>query len=162
MFGASIFFGDAAQDEFDDEGIDAFTSIVDVHAEYKFRQFEFRALGVLTNVNDTEALNIALDEVVGEEQFGWYVEAAYNILPDFLPQSNHYLAPFVRYESLDVQNDVAEGFTKSASSDQNILTLGLTYKPVNNVVLKLDYRNFSSPGEGADADEVAFGIGYVF
>lgn len=161
--GVSTFFGNSGQDDdFNGQDVSAFTSITDVHAQFKLNQFEFKALGIFSTVDDTEVLNVALDEVIGEEQFGWYVELAYDVLPHFAPESEHYLAPFVRFESFDTQSDIAEGFTGSDSADQDLVVVGFSYKPVTNVVLKLDYRNFSSSGDGADADEIAFGIGYAY
>jgi hypothetical protein len=42
-----------------------------------------------------------------------------------------------------------------------IHTVGLSFKPIPNVVLKADYRNVSAE-EGSPADEVNLGVGLVF
>ena len=46
-----------------------------------------------------------------------------------------------------------------AIAPQEITTFGLNYKPINEVVFKLDYQDWAE-GDGTDA--VNFLIGYVF
>ena len=89
------------------------------------------------------------------------MEAAYDVLPLF-GESTQYLAPFVRFEQLDTQSDVPSGFTADESLNKNVYTVGLTYRPIPKVVLKLDYRNFDTDGPNKTADEVAFGLGFAF
>jgi hypothetical protein len=80
-------------------------------------------------------------KTVGSEMNGWYVVAGYDLMPLIVPGSSHYLAPFVMYETLNTQAEVATGFTASKANDRSALTVGLTYKPHPNVAFKFDYRN---------------------
>jgi len=56
---------------------------------------------------------------------------------------------------------VPSGFDRDRTQAQNIHTVGLHFKPIPNVVLKLDYRNRSAL-EGAFGDEINAGFGLVF
>ena len=162
LVGGSFWLGDSGQDEeFAGEKPDAFTSILDAHAQWHFRDFEFRALGAWGEIDDTDVLSTALEQNISGSFSGWYTEAAYNILP-FFDAGEQYLAPFVRFESYDVQEEAASGFTADESLDKRVLTAGLSYRPVPAVVLKLDYRNFMTDGWSKTADEVAFGIGFAY
>jgi hypothetical protein len=49
------------------------------------------------------------------------------------------------------------GFTAERSNDDEILTLGINYKPIPQVVIKLDYENWDN-----DFDRFNVLFGYVF
>lgn len=93
-------------------------------------------------------------------QFGWYGEIAYNVLP-LIVDTEHYLAPWFRYSRIDNQEDVPSGFTADESRDRDIYEVGLDYKPIPNVVIKLDYRN-QDPKSGELPDEVRLGAGFAY
>jgi len=71
------------------------------------------------------------------------------------------LSPFVRFERLDTQADVPVGFIPNRSRDIIVINLGLSYKPIPNVVIKLDYRNLDAQ-VGQIADEFNIGLGFIF
>jgi len=163
LIGGSILIGNAGQDEeLAGERPSVRTTIADIHAEYRYKQFELRALGVWSEIGDSDLVSEETGEAVPSNQFGWYVQAAYNVLPLFAPESEQYLAPYVRFESFDLQRSVPNGLSANGSNNSDVVVVGLTYKPVDNVALKLDYRNFSSPGPNDSADELAVGLGYAF
>ncbi len=124
------------------------TEIYELHGQYKVAGFEFKALGSIVQIDDNEAIGAD----VPEEITAWYGEIAYDILPLLAKGTNQYLAPFYRYENVDY---------KGNSEDLDLYTVGLSYKPIPNVVLKVDYRNFDKK-VGAKADELNFGFGYIF
>jgi opacity protein-like surface antigen len=163
LVGTSFWWGNSGQgEEFAGETPSVNTTIIDAHLQYHYRQFEFRALGAYTFIDDTELLNRELDTVIGEEQRGWYAELAYDVMPVIGGETTQYLAPFVRYETFDTHAKVADGFTADPGRDKIVFTAGLTYKPIPQVALKLDYRNIDNDGSSEDADEVSFGMGYAF
>ena len=73
---------------------------------------------------------------------GWYVEAGYDLLRG--TPSNHQLLPYVRYETVDTQRDVAAGFTADPANDLTVVSLGGGWKPVPQVVVKLGYQIHSN------------------
>jgi hypothetical protein len=83
------------------------------------------------------------------------------VLPLILPNTTHYLAPWFRYSRVDTQHDVPSGFAKDETQDVQYYEVGLDYKPIPQVVIKLDYRN-QDPEEGNAPDEVRFGAGFIF
>jgi hypothetical protein len=92
---------------------------------------------------------------------GGYVELGYDVLPLFLPDTGMSLEPFFRFEHVDTQQVVASGFIADGRQDFEVYVAGLSFKPIPQVVLKLDYRNFDAR-EGDIADEVQASIGFVF
>ncbi|MCC6221143.1 MAG: hypothetical protein IT291_07885 [Deltaproteobacteria bacterium] len=163
MVGGSAWLGHSGQDEeFAGETPDVFTSIWEAHAQYRYRQLELRGIFAQSDIDDVDVLSLEVDKAIAGKQRGWYVEAAYDVLPHIVEGTTQYLAPFVRFEDLGLQEDVAEGFAKNKSLDRQLVAVGLSYKPVTNAVIKLDYRNFSSEGDKDPADELALGVGYAF
>ena len=71
------------------------------------------------------------------------------------------LEPFYRFELVDTQYEVASGFNKDRSQRNKLHTVGVSFKPIPNVVLKADYRNRSA-SEGGLSDEINMGMGLVF
>jgi hypothetical protein len=163
LIGASFFAGNAGQNQdFDGEKPNAFTLLWEAHAQLRYRGLELRALGAMTTIDDADVLSIALEDTIAEDIFGFYGEAAYDVLPLVLPETTHYLAPFFRYEIFDTQDNVPRGFARVPGNDVKLYTVGLDYKPHPQVVLKLEYRNFNNGSTNARADEVNVGAGFVF
>ena len=107
-------------------------------------------------------LSRALGKTIAEDMFGFYAEAAYDVLPLFLPETTQYLAPFFRYEIFDTQDDVPRGFVRAPGNDVQLYTVGLSYRPHPQVVLKLDYRNFNTSNAKPKPDEINLGAGFIF
>ena len=91
---------------------------------------------------------------------GGYAEIGYDVLP-LVFESEMSLEPFFRYEHLDTQHAVASGFTKDLVRDYDLLVVGLSFKPIPQVVIKMDYRDFRAK-RGSIADEFQASIGFVF
>jgi hypothetical protein len=157
--GGSAYLGNSGQGEI--RGTDVFTQIYEGHLQWHYRGLEFRALGAWSRIDDAAKVSRAVKKTIGEEQFGWYTELGYNVLPWLLPDSTQYLAPFFRYERWDTQAEVAEGFRKNANLARRLWQFGVNYKPIPNVVIKADYRNFDAD-EGDLADEFNLGLGFIF
>jgi len=157
--GGSAYLGNSGQGEI--RGTDVFTQIYEGHLQWHYRGLEFRALGAWSRIDDAAKVSQAVKKTIGEEQFGWYTELGYNVLPWLLPDSTQYLAPFFRYERWDTQAEVAEGFRKNANLARRLWQFGVNYKPIPNVVIKADYRNFDAD-EGDLADEFNLGLGFIF
>ena len=89
------------------------------------------------------------------------VEGAYDILPIILKETRMSLEPFVRYEQYDTQRDVNSRFARDKSKDIELIVAGFQFKPIPEVVFKVDYRHFNL-AKGSRADEVQALVGYVF
>lgn len=100
---------------------------------------------------------------MGEEMEGWYVEGAYNIFS--MTGTEHYLAPFVRYERLDTHAEVPSGYSRDGANDRRTVTAGLSYRPIPHVAIKADYQFKSNdkPGVGSDlGNQFNLGVGFMF
>jgi hypothetical protein len=163
LVGASTFLGNTGQDQsFAGQDVDAFLSLWDVHGQYRYRGLELRSLAAFGSLDDAGTLSVANDSTVPDRFDGWYAEIAYDVMPHLLGDTTtQYLAPFFRYEHYDTQASVAEGFVRDLTKAVDLYTVGMSYKPHPQVVLKFDYRNFE-PRRGDHPDDVNFGLGFIF
>jgi len=164
--GASIYLGNQGQGDDLDLGtttkdVDAFMQMYEGHVQWRYRGLEVRALGVYTHLDDTEELSIDAGEPIGSEMWGAYGEVAYNVMPWFLPDTEQYLAPWVRYSRYNTQEDVPSGFDADDEQDREDFEVGFSYKPIPQVVIKTEYRYLDAE-EGDRPDEFRLGAGFVF
>ena len=164
--GASIYLGNQGQgDELQvgttTEEVDAFMQMYEGHVQWHHRGLEIRALGVYLSLEDAEELSINAGTPIGSEMWGAYGEVAYDVMPWFLPQSEQYFAPWIRYSRYDTQADVPSGFAADDEQDREDLEAGLSYKPIPQVVIKTEYRYLDAK-EGNRPDEFRLGAGFVF
>ena len=162
--GGSFFWGNTGQDQaFAGKKIDANFTLYEGHAQYQYRGLQLRALFAQGHIGDAAVLSADLgaNGPISSRIVGGYVEAGYDILPLLLPGTEMSLAPFVRFERLDTQADVPAGFTPDGSRDITVVNVGLSYKPIPNVVIKFDYRNLDAK-VGQIADEFNIGFGFIF
>jgi len=162
--GGSVYAGKAGQglEAPDGRELGVSTRIYEGHLEWKWRGLEFRALGAQARLSDVAALNAALDlegdESVGERLTGYYVQAGYDLLAG---RGGQALVPFIRWETLNTQDSVPSGFRANPDTDIRNLTVGLEFKPIEQVVIKADYRDVHNRAR-TGADRVTLLLGYVF
>ncbi|MCZ6819518.1 MAG: hypothetical protein O7G31_08510 [Calditrichaeota bacterium] len=166
-FGGSFFLGNTGQTLVDSSGknIDISLKLFSLHLIFARKGLELRGLYAQSHISDVAALNAALGlsgtGSVGETQHGFYVTAAYDILPLVARSSTHYLAPFIQYEKFDTQQDVPTGFSRNPMRERTNLTLGLTYKPHPNIALKMDYLNRDNKAN-TTVDQFNLAVTYLF
>ncbi len=161
--GASFWAGDSGQNQtFDGRKPDVFTLIWEAHAQLNYRGFHFRTLGAFDDISDAAIVSRDLGETIAEHSFGYYAEVAYNVLPWIVPSSDQAFEPFFRYEIYDTQDGVPKGFARVPGNDVKLYTVGASYRPHSQVVLKVEYRDFHAGTKQPIADEVNVGAGFVF
>lgn len=163
LVGASTFIGDAGQGElYLGQKIPASTWLSEGHIQWHYKGLEFRTLGAYGTIGNAATLSAAKGETIGSSNYGFYTELAYNVMPWLWRESTQYLAPFFRYETFDTLATVPTGFDNyDGFFRRYIYQGGLTYKPIENVAVKLDYRNIHS-GAGQGANELNMGIGFMY
>jgi hypothetical protein len=143
------------------------TTLWELHSEYRWRALTSRVLWTQAHVADAGTLSElftlsnAEQPVIARRMIGGYAEIAYDLMPLIRPGSEMSLEPFFRFEYVDTQNRVPSGFLADRQWKQRIYVPGIQWKPISNVVVKLDYRNvynFADTG----GDEVSLGFGLVF
>ncbi len=157
--GTSAYLGNSGQGSFG--AADVFTQLYEAHIEWKYRGIEFRTLGSWGHISDAAVVSAANGKTVGSSNYGVYTEIGYDVLPLIFPNTTQYFAPFVRYEKLDTLATVANGYTDDLSKEQDIYQIGFNYKPIPQVVIKVDYRNRQTKA-GTKPDEFNIGFGFVF
>ena len=142
LIGVSAYRGNSGQDISQGSEIDGTVALWDAHARARVAGVELAGLytkGWIHNVDQLDAANGLVGPTsIGGEFFGGYLEAAYNVMPLF--KGTQYLAPFMRWERLDTQQSVPDGFSENPANDRTEYTYGLTYKPHPQVVVKATTR----------------------
>ncbi len=159
LVGGSAYQGDAGHER---SGLgDTSTTILEAHADWRWRGLRTRGLFARAEVDDVAQLDAALGlgpfDSVGEELEGFYVEAGYDVAGLFSEESEISVTPFVRYEDVDTQAEVPSGFMPDPAQEFDVLTLGVDVKPIDQIVFKIDVQDFD---RGPDSFNVA--LGYAF
>ncbi|MBL6986144.1 MAG: hypothetical protein ISR72_03695 [Methylobacter sp.] len=167
-FGGSAYLGNSGQNQTftnlttkAQQNVNAFTQLYEGHVQWKYRGLEFRTLGSFGHIDDAGVLSAAKGQTIGEENYGWYSEVGYDVLPWLMPNTTQYLAPFFRYEQLDTIASAPVGYLDDDTKNRQIYQFGLQYKPIPNVVIKADYRNFTAK-KGSLPDDFNLGFGFIF
>ena len=164
--GGSAYVGNSGQDQvFNGQKPNVFTQLYESHVQWKYRGLEFRTLGSWGHINDAGILSAAAAAngkgVIGSQNYGWYSEVGYDVLPLLFRDTPQYLAPFFRYEKLNTIAKAPEGFAADPTQNQQVFQVGLQYKPIPQVVIKADYRNFTAK-QGNLPDDFNLGFGFIF
>jgi len=166
LVGASFFSGKAGQglETPAGRGVGALTTVWDAHADWRWRGLWLRGLYADSHVADAGLLNEVLgftgEESVGSRQRGWYLQAAFDVL-SLRAGSRAALFPFVRYERFDTQARVPAGYARNPENDASVWTLGVTFKPIEQLVFKADWqRRENRASTGVNQWNAA--LGYVF
>ena len=137
----------------------------ETHAQTQWRGASAKALYAEIRIGNVDRLNVAQgyvgDQSVGSRIFGGYAEAAFDALTLLSDAKGQSLSPFLRYERYDTQWKVPAGYSKNPANSRVEYTLGLTYKPIAQIALKLDQqwkRNQARTG----VNQWNFGVGYIF
>lgn len=143
--------------------VDVGTQIVEGHLEWRWRGLELRALGVQADLDDVAQLNAALGLTgsgsVGEKLKGYYLQLGYDVLAGRGGESA--LIPYARWETYNTQDEVPAGFRANPANDVESLTLGIAYKPIEQLILKADYQDVDNEA-GTGLDQLNVLLGYVF
>ena len=137
----------------------------EAHAEAQWRGASVKGLyaeGTIGNAADLDvAQGFAGNQSIGRRLFGGYGEASYDVLTLLRDAKGQSLSPFVRYERYDTQWRVPAGYSKDPANSRVEYTLGLTYKPIAQVVLKLD-QQWKQTQARTGVNQWNFGAGYIF
>jgi hypothetical protein len=71
------------------------------------------------------------------------------------------LTPYYRFEKLNTQSRVPEGYDKDPARDREIHTAGLEFRPITNIVIKGEHQwNRNQAGTGINQFNI--NLGYNF
>lgn len=122
--------------------------------------------GLIAN-NDVDLTND-----VGDNMYGWYVEAAYHWWPDDWREGKGErmdLVPFCRYSQIRTQTGLDSGSSArtDGTANRDFVTAGLAWFLNESFVMKADYRlnldgSVTSASSGASQDYFQLGVGMAF
>jgi hypothetical protein len=168
MIGGSVSYGNSGQDNLDDTKPSATppgpfavpamrTTILEAHIDYRTGPWQFRALYAQAKVQDAAAFNMATSNNLASRMLGYYAEVGCDVLAWVCPEANAQFTPFFRYERIDTQDGMPAGFLHDPTQEDEIYSFGINYKPIPQVVIKLDYESWDN-----DFDRFNILFGYVF
>jgi len=167
LVGGSGYVGNSGQNLNDAAGspIRARTTLYDLHADWKWRGLQARAVIAQGRIGDTDRLNEVLGfagtESIGKANHGWYGELGYDVLSGRETGAGAALIPYARYERYNTQDDVPDGFTPDPADAVRVRTCGIAYKPIPNIVIKADHQEYSNDA-GTGVDRINVSMGYLF
>jgi hypothetical protein len=160
--GGSLYWGSSGQD-LDGGDLSVPTLIGELHVDWRLGGLELRGLYARAELDDVAELNQAVgftgSQSVGETLEGFYLQAGYDLLAG--RGGEQALTPYLRWEQLDTQAAVPDGWSRNPANDREVLTLGLDYKPLPQLVFKLDWEQNTNAADSG-VDQVNFAIGYIF
>ncbi|MBK7645420.1 MAG: hypothetical protein IPJ19_20675 [Planctomycetes bacterium] len=142
-------------------GNDASLSVLSLDAQWSTGDFDFAGLYALDQIRGADTLATG----VAERMQGWYLQGAWHCLPDSAKQGRLADADallFARYEWLDTQASLPEGVSADPRGERTVLTLGASFLPVSNLVLKADYQIRDDQSAQGLPERFSLGLGWQF
>lgn len=160
IVGGSLYRGGSGQGA----GFKGAVTMGELHAQAKFRGVSLSGLVTRASIGDVAAINemngLEGEDSVGSRIGGWYAEGGYDFA-NLFGRTEMTLTPYARYESFDTQRRVPAGYQRNPANNQQILTLGVAFKPIPQTVIKIDWQGVDNKAStGADQWNVA--LGYIF
>ena len=139
------------------EGANVGLSMLGLDARYIKNRFSARGQYIHANLSDTDKYNILYETNLGSELKGWYLEAAYNLLP---LNKDQRLDAFVRYEQYDTHAATFKaGIDRNLAYNRNEWTTGLSFHIAQGAVVKADYQILDNAIEG-NPSKGQFNLGF--
>lgn len=135
-------------------------------ADAKFMKgpFELQARYATLSIGNAAfvtANNGTNNDPVADRSTAWLGEGALHLGRWLFSAPERDLVPFVRYERINTQDEVATSLTRNPSFDRKILTAGLAFYPIEEIVLKADVEDWKI-GTGNSDQRYNVGLGFVY
>ncbi|PLX50895.1 MAG: hypothetical protein C0613_02355 [Desulfobulbaceae bacterium] len=144
-----------------DPGVEADLAIYEADFSFSYGDLDLVGAMAWERIDGAESLAAG----VAEEIFGYYLEAGYHVMPSAWQTgklANADAVFFVRYDEYDTQANMPTGQLADAAQDRRDLTLGVSFWPTTNVVVKADYQILRSDADEDPDNTINFGIGWQF
>jgi hypothetical protein len=87
------------------------------------------------------------------------VQGGYDVLRS--ARTEVQLKPYIRYEAINTQDAVPDGFSADPANDQQLVTLGAEVLPIPNIAAKVDYT-IRSNGADTGVNGLNVSLSYMF
>ncbi|PWJ42852.1 porin [Sediminitomix flava] len=165
---------------------DAMVQLYTAYARYKKHDWELMALGSWGFLNGTEDIYHLTQarqgqaQVLGSQTVGYLLEGGYDLLSlfngrKFFNDKNFFIDPqnveipiFVRYEYINTHKNFNEALITDDANftmfNTDIVTVGVNFKPREEIAFKFDYQFRMSRGGLAveEGNMFELGIGFIF
>ena len=163
FFGGSFYRGGSAQGSLGDD--DLGTTILDVHGQFQVRGFDVRGLYATASIDEAvkfnETMKLEGSRGLAEKMEGGYVLFGYNLLSQTSDFGETSATPYVKFERVDTQAKMPVGYNRSLSTLNNFRTIGFEFKPISNVVIKIDHMWVTNE-EKSGLNQFNVSLGYAF
>jgi hypothetical protein len=134
-------------------------SMLGLDARYAYRKFSARGQYLRASLHDTDLYNELTGRDLGSKLMGYYLEAAYNVLPFNKKQR---LVGFVRYENFNTHHEVGSLISKNEAFHRKEWTVGFSYHIAPGAVYKIDYQTKSTAISNSKKGQFNMGVGVWF
>ena len=134
-------------------------SMLGLDGRYTLKKFSARGQYAIASLSDTDLYNELTGRDLGSKLMGYYLEAAYNVLPFTNKQR---LVGFVRYENYNTHHAVGEFISKNEAFHRKEWTLGFSYHIAPGAVYKMDYQTKSIAIANTTKGQFNMGVGIWF
>lgn len=137
--------------------------LFDVDFRSRFAGWTFRLEAAVLTIGDADALDAALTAggPVASLSWGGYAEAGYDLFRWWVPSTGQELSLFDRFDTADTQLAVPAGTTPNFGDRRVSDIIGLVYKPIPQIALKLDGRR-QWLGDGVVYNQLDTAITWLF
>ncbi|MBL6729703.1 MAG: hypothetical protein ISP74_02195 [Bacteroidia bacterium] len=158
-FGLAAYMGKTQTTEIDNPVTQVGLTMLGADYRYIKGRFSSRGQWAQSSLKDVAAYNAAGNTDLGSQMGGYYLEAAYNLLP---LTNRQRLDFFVRYEDFDTHKKTEGTLEANAGFHRKETTTGFSYHIAPGAVFKADYQHKKT---AAPIDAVAqfnVGVGFFF
>lgn len=136
-----------------------FVNMFGADARYTYGGLQLRGQLYLTSLGNVEEYNTFTGANAGSNMYGYYVEAAYNVLNGSNIEGQ--LLPFIRYSQYDTQAKVPAMTVKNDDYKVTAVTAGLGWKMAPGAVVKADMQ-YTTTESGKFKRTFNAGVGVMF
>ncbi|WP_338236145.1 hypothetical protein [Persicobacter diffluens] len=175
LIGLSGYYGDASkgytfaksyENPYAGQHLNSQMGMFSAHGIYNIGNLELFGLYTKGWLTGTEQLYHIDGQILGAETYGYYLQAAYDILPHFGASGEWKLPLFARYERLNTHQRIhkdLEGIHEGlAMNDLQVISIGFNAQPKKSVVFKANYQFRKNFAGAPEPDQIEFGVGFIF
>jgi hypothetical protein len=157
----------------DIKGIDGNVTVYGFHVFYDSNELIIRGNYIYGNLQNSDLISIKNSRIstniqaprtpVAKSALAYYAEAGYNILKLFNGHSSYKIFPFGRFEYYNSMEEVEGNVFADPRFKRNVITFGINFFVLPNLVLKADYSIRKVGGfNSIYRDENTFGLSVGF
>jgi len=158
-FGLAAYTGKTQTTNIDDAATQVGVAMLGLDYRYTKGRFSSRGQWINTSLSDVAAYNAAGNTDLGSAMGGYYLEAAYNLLP---LANRQRLDMFIRYEDFDTHKETSAGTVANPAFHRKETTVGFSYHVAPGAVFKADYQSKKTAASDDVLGQFNIGVGFFF